>query len=388
MQRDSRLIHTARRPGQVHGAVNPPVYRMSTVVAPDLATLAARGKGPVESTVRYGRMGTPTCFAFEEAMVEVEGGRYCIATSSGLSAISTTLMALLKTGDHMLVSDSAYFPTRTFCETVLRDMGIAVTFYDPRLGAGIADLMQPNTRVVYGESPGSLTFEVQDIPALAAVAHAGGAVMVIDNTWGVVSFQPFSKGVDVSIQACTKYVGGHSDAMLGSITVVDDNLHRTIRASFHAFGSAPGSEEVWLGLRGVRTLSARLTQQYHNGLTVARWLETRPEVAQVLHPALPSHPDHALWQRDFDGGCSLFAIVLQPSVTPTALAAMLDGYHLFAIGYSWGGYESLVVPAHLSRTATTPPFVGPVVRYHVGLEAVEDLLADLEQGFARLGQGS
>lgn len=384
MERDTGLIHAGRRPKEVHGAVNPPVYRMSTVIASTVAELNTRSQGRPDKTVTYGRRGTPTSFAFEEAIAATEGGRYAIATASGLSAISSTLIALLKAGDHILVTDSTYDPARYFCDTVLAGLGITTTYYDPRIGAGIAALIQPNTKVVYLESPGSLTFEVQDVPAIAAAAHAAGALVVADNTWGILSFRPFEKGVDVSLQACTKYVGGHADAMLGAIITVDDDLHLKIRQSFGAFGSAPGSEEVWLGLRGLRSLSARLDRQFAAGLRVAEWLSQRPEVAEVLHPALPSSRDHALWTRDFNGGCGLFGVVLKPPISKTAIAAMLDGYHYFGLGYSWGGFESLVVPAHQRRTAVTTPFAGPIIRYHIGLEAEGDLIADLEAGFARL----
>lgn len=381
---DTRLVHAGRTPEDYQGAVNPPAFRTSTVVAPTVRDLNARGGKRFDHVMTYGRHGTPTTFALEDAVAEIEGGSHCISVGSGLAAITATLTALLAAGDHLLMVDSVYGPTRAFCDQVLSRMGIETTYYDPAAdGAALAALMRPTTKVVFAESPGSHTFEVQDIPALAEAAHAGGAVLVMDNTWGLLSFQPFTKGVDVSLQAATKYIVGHSDAMLGTITCADKELFLRIRTSVALFGYAAGSEEAWLGLRGLRTLGVRLRQQFDSGLRVAAWLKSRPEVARVLHPALADHPGHGLWKRDFNGGCGLFGIELKP-VSEAAVNAMLDGYDLFALGYSWGGFESLVVPTHVNRTATKWPFQGPLVRYHVGLEDPADLIADLERGFDRL----
>lgn len=381
---DTRLVHAGRSPEDYQGAVNPPAFRTSTVVAPTVRELNARGGKRFDHVMTYGRHGTPTTFALEDAVAEIEGGSHCISVGSGLAAITATLTALLSAGDHLLMVDSVYGPTRTFCDQVLARLGVATTYYDPAAdGAALAALMRPETKVVFAESPGSHTFEIQDIPALAEAAHAGGAVLVMDNTWGLLSFQPFTKGVDVSVQAATKYIVGHSDAMLGTITCADRDLFLRIRTSVALFGYAAGSEEAWLGLRGLRTLGVRLRQQFDSGLRVAAWLKSRPEVARVLHPALPDHPGHALWKRDFTGGCGLFGIELKP-VPEAAVEAMLDGYDLFALGYSWGGFESLVVPTHVQRTAAGWPFNGPLVRYHVGLEDPADLIADLDRGFDRL----
>lgn len=380
---DTRIVHAGRSPEDHHGTVNPPAWRASTVIAPTVRELNERGKKRFDHVVTYGRHGTPTTFALEEAVAEIEGGRYCVSVGSGLAAITATLTALLSAGDHLLMVDTVYGPTRAFCDGVLARMGVQTTYYDPGAGADIAALMRPETKVVFTESPGSHTFELQDIPAIAEAAHAGGAVVIMDNTWGILSFQPFTKGVDVSVQAATKYIVGHSDAMLGTITCADKDLFLRIRTSVALFGYAAGSEEAWLGLRGLRTLGVRLRQQFEAGVRVAAWLQSRPEVAQVLHPALASHPGHALWKRDFNGGCGLFGVELKP-VSTAAVEAMLDGYDLFALGYSWGGFESLVVPTHVSRTATPWPFQGPLVRYHVGLEDPADLISDLERGFDRL----
>ncbi len=385
MKKNTRLVHAGRHPEQQFGAVNPPVYRASTILHPSVEAMERSGRTPFEG-VRYGRYGTPTTFAFEEAMAEVEGGGKCIATSSGLAAITGALMAVLRAGDHLLMVDSAYFPTRKFCDAVLAGLGIETTYYDPTIGAGIAAMIRPETRVVFTESPGSLTFEVQDIPAIAEAAHAAGAVVMMDNTWGVLTFQPFAHGVDISVQACTKYVVGHSDAMLGAITCRDPDLWLKVKTSVAAFGHSPGTEELFLGLRGIRTLPVRLRQHADAAMALARWLEARPEVDRVLYPPLESDPGHALWKRDFTGASGLFGVVLKPA-SKAQLDRMLDGYAHFKLGFSWGGFESLVIPTTghaVIRTASdwAPP--GPSLRFHAGLEDVEDLIADLESGFERL----
>jgi cystathionine beta-lyase len=388
MKKTTAILHAGRDPAAFQGAVNPPVYRVSTVVHDSVAALDASNAAPF-AAMSYGRYGTPTSFAFEEAMAELEDGHYCIATSSGLTAITGTLLALLKAGDHLLVADTVYYPTRKFCERALARLGIETSFYDPLIGAAIADLIRPNTRLVYVESPGSLTFEVQDVPAIAAAAHAHGALVVADNTWGVLNFQPFRHGVDVSIQSCTKYVGGHSDAMLGAIVTDDNRLWLKLKRSIVTYGNHPGSEEVYLGLRGLRTLVPRLRQHARSALTLARWLQDRPEVERVLYPALESDPGHALWRRDFTGACGLFGVIFKPYPKPR-LDAMLDGFTQFKLGYSWGGFESLALPAgpdSVVRTATRWDPPGPLVRFHAGLEDIDDLKDDLDRGLRRLAEG-
>jgi len=385
MKKDSRIVHAGRHPEKFSGAVNPPVFHTSTILFPDVATMEAGAAHPFEG-VRYGRFGTPTTFAFEEAMAEVEGGERSIATSSGLAAITGSLVALLKTGDHLLMVDTAYFPTRKFCDSVLASLGIETTYYDPLLGADIAKLIRPNTRVIFTESPGSLTFEVQDIPAIAKVAHDNNALVLIDNTWGVLNFQPFDHGVDVSIQACTKYIVGHADAMLGSITTKDIALWKTLKTSVAAFGHSPGAEELYLGLRGLRTLSVRLRHHTQSAMTLTTWLQSRPEVSRVLYPPLPNDPGHAVWKRDFHGACGLFGVILKPQ-SKKAIDALLDGFKHFKLGYSWGGFESLAIPTTghaVIRTATTWSPEGPSLRFHAGLEDVQDLQEDLERGLEHL----
>ncbi|HEV7462467.1 MAG TPA: cystathionine beta-lyase [Methyloceanibacter sp.] len=377
----TRLAHAGREPARQHGFVNTPIYRGSTVLFPTVACLEANTQD-----FTYGRMGTPTVKALEEAIAELEGGHRTLLTPSGLSAIATALLAFVSVGDEILVADTVYRPNRRFCDNVLKRLGVTTIYYDPLIGAGIKSLITKKTRVVFAESPGSQTFEVQDIPAIVKAAHAAGAVVILDNTWATpLYFKPFAHGVDVSIQAATKYIVGHADAMLGAITATEQ-ASRAVEKAHEDLGLCPGPEDVYLGLRGLRSLGVRLERHQRSGLEIAQWLAGRPEVARVLHPALPSGPGHALWKRDFTGASGLFSIVLKPCAQG-AVAAILDGLSLFGMGYSWGGFESLILPFDPAayRTATTWQAEGPALRLHIGLEDVGDLKADLEAGFARLG---
>lgn len=383
-RRDTVLAHAGRDPGANHGIVNPPVYHASTVVFPTVAKLEASQAAPFDH-IHYGRYGTPTTMALEEAVAALEGGDKAISLPSGLSAIACTLQSFLKAGDHALIVDSTYFPTRRFCNGLLAGFGVEVTYYDPLIGAKIAGLIRPNTRLVFLESPGSLTFEVQDVPAIAKAARARGAVVVMDNTWSAgYYFQPFSHGVDVSIQAATKFIAGHSDAMLGVVTVRKE-LYEQVKTTTANLGVCAGVDECYLGLRGLRSLAARMPRHQETGLKLARWLKARPEVACVLHPALPECPGHELWKRDFTGASGLFSVVLK-EFPKKAVAAMLDGLELFALGFSWGGFESLIVPIYPTkvRSVTRWPHPGPAVRIHAGLEDADDLIEDLAAGLKRL----
>ena len=378
----TRLVVGGRDASAQHGFVNPPVHHASTVLYPSAEDFLAR-----RSRYLYGRRGTPTSEALEDALRELEGPD-CAGVAllpSGLAAISTALFAVLDAGDHLLVTDSAYQPTRRFCDGVLRRKGVETTYYDPLTGSGIAALVKSNTRAVFVEAPGSLSFEVQDVPAIAAAAHANGAVVLMDNTWATpLYFHAFDKGVDLSIQAATKYIGGHSDVMLGTVSANQATWER-LRETVHALGLCVGPDDIYLGLRGLRTMGVRLAQHHQAGLKVARWLAARPEIARVLHPALESCPGHAVWRRDFSGASGLFSIVFKP-VAQSAVNAFLDELRLFGIGASWGGFESLAIPFDCTsiRTATKWLPGGPTVRLHIGLEDVEDLIADLERGFAAL----
>ncbi len=378
----TKLVSGGRDPLSNHGFVNPPVYHASTVVyrtAEDY--LGTHGQ------YTYGRRGTPTSDALTEAIAELDGpecGGVALAPS-GLAAACVALLSALRTGEHVLVTDNVYGPTRKFCDGVLARYGIATSYYDPLIGAGIAALMQPNTRAVFVESPGSLSFEIQDVPAIAAAAHARGAVVLMDNTWATpLHFRALEKGVDLSIQAATKFIGGHSDLMLGTISA-NKATWKNLSDTVFSMGLCVGPDDMYLGLRGLRTLGVRLERHDASGRKIARWLEKRPEVARVIHPALESHPGHAIWQRDFSGACGLFSIVLK-SVPDAAVHAFLNALTLFGIGASWGGYESLVIPFDCSnvRSATSWAPGGPTVRFHVGLEDVDDLIADLERGFAAM----
>ena len=382
----TRMSHAGRAGTRVHGFVNPPVMRGSTVLYPAMADRKAMGARRLDQAMVYGVMGNPTHHALEDIVAEIEGGTRCQIVSSGLAAVTTPLLAYLSAGDHLLMPDSVYGPTRGFCDGMLTRLGVETTYYIPELdGPGLAALMRPNTRVVYMESPGSHTFEMQDVPALAETAHAGGAKVLFDNTWGIHHFQPFRHGVDVSIQALTKYVAGHSDVLLGSITTASEEDWERVRLAALALGQYASPDDCWLALRGVRTMGVRLKQQEQAGLEVARWFATQPEVHQVLHPALPDAPGHAIWRRDFTGACSLFGVAFRSEVSVAATHALVDNLDLFGIGASWGGFESLALPTTGFVTRTGEPvFAGPLVRFHVGLEDVPDLIADLEQGMAML----
>ncbi len=383
----TRLSHAGRAGTRTHGFVNPPVHRGSTVLYPSCDARRELGKRRLEQELIYGTMGSPTHHALEDVITEIEGGTRCQIVSTGLAAVTTPLLAYLKAGDHCLMPDSVYGPARHFAEGMLVRIGIETNFYDPEIGeAAIAALLRPNTAVLYTESPGSHTFEVQDIPMLTRVAHAHGAKVLMDNTWGLHFFQPFRHGVDVSIQALTKYAGGHSDVLLGSVTVATDEDWERVRGAAMALGQYASPDDCWLTLRGLRTLGVRLERQMQAGIEVAEWLRGRPEVLEVLHPALPGAHGHELWKRDFDGACSLFGVVFRPEFSPEATQAMVDSLTLFGIGASWGGYESLILPTtgFVTRTAGTGIFGGPVCRIHVGLEDTADLIADLEQGLGVL----
>jgi cysteine-S-conjugate beta-lyase len=384
----TRFVTGGRDPFAQHGYINPPVYHASTLLYRSAEDYLAR-----RSRYQYGRRGTPTSEALSDAIAELEGPA-CAGVAllpSGLAACSIALMAMLKSGDHLLVTDSVYEPTRIFCNGILSRQGVTTTYYDPLIGNGIAALIKPNTRAVYLESPGSLSFEIQDVPAIAAAAHAHGAVVLMDNTWASpLYFRALEHGVDLAIQSGSKYIGGHSDVMLGTISAnrtTNETIWPQLIKTVHAMGLCVGPDDMYLGLRGVRTMGVRLAQHYAAGLAVARWLEARPEVLRVVHPALARHPGHALWQRDYTGACGLFSIVLKP--TPqSAVFAFIDALRLFGIGASWGGFESLVIPFDCSRIRTATQWApgGPTVRFHIGLEDVDDLIADLERGFAAMAK--
>ncbi|MGY9056876.1 MAG: cystathionine beta-lyase [Alphaproteobacteria bacterium] len=376
------LTHAGRDPHAHFGAVNTPVFRASTILSPTYAD-RKREKGPREP--RYGRRGTPTTFTLEDVLAEIEGADAAIICPSGLSAITTALLAFLQQGDHLLMADCVYGPARNFATKLLPRYGITTTFFAPDIGASIADLIQDNTKVVYLEAPGSLTFEMQDIPAIAKAAHAHGCTVITDNTWATgLYFKPFQHGCDVSVHAATKYIVGHSDAMLGAITCTEAT-YAPIREMWDLLGISAAPDDVYLATRGVRTMQVRLEQHQKNALEVATWLQGRPEVQQVLYPALGNDPGHAIWKRDFTGASGLFSMIIQQS-SEAQLEAFFDGLELFGMGSSWGGYESLLVPSDAggNRTATewNPP--GPLLRLHIGLENPADLIADIEAGFARM----
>ncbi len=383
---DTLLTHAGRAPEANHGVVNPPVYHASTILFPTVAALEAAQKNRYNQ-VTYGRYGTPTTFAFEEAVAAVEGGHRAIAFGSGAAACAVAIFAFVRAGDHILVPDSVYGPVRAFCNGFLQRFGVANTFYDPLIGGGIEALIRDNTRLIYLESPGSLTFEVQDVPAIVAIAKARGIATALDNTWAAPLFlKPLALGVDVEVIAATKYIVGHSDGMMG-VAVCTERSFMPVREAATALGTHAAPDDCYLALRGLRTAGVRLRQHQEQGLALARWLKQRPEVERVLHPALPDCPGHEHWKRDFTGASGLFSIVLRRDFAKPAVDAMLDGMELFGIGASWGGFESLILPVHPARLRTAKRWdTGPVVRLHAGLEDPGDLVADLERGFERLNR--
>ncbi|MCP1833026.1 cystathionine beta-lyase [Bradyrhizobium sp. USDA 4532] len=381
-QAATRLVTAGRDTEAQKGFVNPPVFHGSTVLYPTAEDLHAH-----RAEFTYGRHGSPTTRALQDVLMALEGPQ-CAGVGlapSGLAAISTTLLAVLKTGDHLLVCDNAYRPTRNFCDNMLKRYGIETSYFDPLIGAGIETLFKPNTRAVLIEAPGSQTFEMPDVRAISAVAHARGALMIDDNTWATPLYhRSLEQGVDISMQAGTKYIGGHSDIMFGTIAA-NAKAWPLIQEAIRLLGVCAGPDDVYLALRGVRTLSVRLAQHHRSGLEIARWLGARPEVDRLLHPALDTDPGHAIWKRDFTGASGLFSIVLKP-VPQTAVDAMLNALTLFGMGFSWGGFESLAIPFDCSdyRTATKWSPGGPTLRLHIGLENLDDLKADLDRGFAAL----
>jgi len=384
MKKDTLLSRIGRDPARYQGMVNTPVFRTSTVIFPDLATYEARG-GTDYKKMRYGLYGTPTTFAFEEAVSKMEGGYAAVALPSGLAAITAALCAFLKSGDHLLVTDSAYVPTRSFCNNRLKAFGIETEYYDPLIGAGIERLIRPNTKAIFCETPGSLTFEMQDLPAIAAVAHAREIPVLADNTWGTpYYFRAFERGVDVSIHAATKYICGHSDIMMGIITT-NERYWLQVRKAVAEYGFGVSPEDCYLALRGFRTIGVRMRQQMQNALKVARWLQKRADVQRVLYPPLEDDPGHQIWKRDFDGAASLFSFVMIP-VSNKAVETFINSLQLFGIGSSWGGFESLIQIAHIAqhRTATHWNPGAPTIRLHIGLEDPDDLIADLDAAFAAM----
>lgn len=379
---ETRLVEAGRRKEWTAGIVNPPVWRASTILFDSVEDMEAANP-PRDGTLHYGRNGTPTTWALCDALTELEPGAALTRLyPSGSAAVAGALLSVLEAGDELLMVDSAYGPTRALCDTVLKRFGVATHYYDPLVGEGIEALIGERTRAIFLESPGTHTFEVQDVPAIARVARARGLVTLLDNTWATpLYFQAMEAGVDVSILACTKYVGGHADLMLGAVTVTEPQARR-LEQTRRVLGQTAGPDDAWLALRGLRTLAVRLERHQASALKVAEWLQGQPQVARVLHPALPDCPGHESWRRDFKGATGLFSFALAGGDS-AARARLIDGLELFGIGYSWGGFESLAVPADPVRTATRAEWPGPLVRLHIGLEDADDLIADLAAGLAR-----
>ncbi|MGF1687232.1 cystathionine beta-lyase [Photobacterium japonica] len=383
---ETKIVTAGRSSQWTQSLVNPPVSRASTIVFDSVAEMKHATANRANKALFYGRRGTNTHFAFQDAMVELEGGVGCALYPCGTAAITNAILAFVKAGDHILMVDGVYEPTRNFCDSILDKMGVETTYYDPMIGEGIRDLIRPNTSILFLESPCSITMEVQDVPTLAAIAHEQDITVMLDNTWASpINFQPFEHGVDISIQAATKYIVGHSDVMLGT-AVANEKCWAQLRESSYLMGQCTSPDDVYLAMRGVRTLGVRMKQHQENSLKVAAWLAQRPEVDRVLHPAFESCDGHEFFKRDFTGCNGLFSVVLNRG-SSDALTAMLDGMSHFSMGFSWGGFESLILAnenINSLRTATKKTYAGPLLRLHIGLENADDLIADLERGFERL----
>ena len=376
----TKLAHAGRNPDEQFGFINTPIYRGSTVLYPSVEAINKR-----DQRYTYGTKGTPTSDALNSAWAEISGAAGSVAVPSGLAAVALALLATTKAGDHILITDSVYRPTRVFAEDFLKRFGVEISYFDPMIGAGISSLFQANTRVVFTESPGSQSFEVQDVPAIAGEAHKKGISVIMDNTWATpLLFPPHAHGVDLAIEAGTKYLGGHSDLLLGMVTA-NDSHWKALRDTYDLFAMCAGPEDMFLALRGLRTMHLRLKHAEQQALAMAHWMKSRAEVAKVLHPAFSDCPGHETWKRYFSGSSGLFSVVLHP-YSEKAVAAMLDGLELFGMGYSWGGYESLIVPFDCKtyRTATQWAPGGPALRLQIGHEDVADLQRELDAAFARL----
>jgi cystathionine beta-lyase len=386
MKQDTKIVNAGRSEKWTNGVVNPPVTRASTVVFNSVAEMNNALINRHNQTMVYGRRGTNTSFAFSDAMIDLEGGAGCALYPSGTAAITNAILAFVKQGDHILMVDSAYEPTRDYCDKILAKMGVATTYYDPMIGANIEALIKDNTRIVFLESPGSLTMEVQDVPAISAIAHKHDCIVMLDNTWGAgINFKPFNYGVDVSVQAATKYIVGHSDVMLGTATAIDKYWPQ-LRDYSYLMGQCTSPDDLYLALRGIRTLGVRLKQHQQSAIKVAQWLSSRSEVGKILHPAFESCPGHEFFKRDFEGSNGLFSFTLNCG-DQLSLTAFLDGLNHFKMGYSWGGFESLILGIsniNNIRTVTTFDCQYPLIRLHIGLEDVNDLIEDLSRGFDRL----
>jgi len=386
MKQDTKIVNAGRSAKWTNGVVNPAVTRASTVVFDSVKEMNNAVANRHNQTMVYGRRGTTTSFAFSDAMTELEGGAGCALYPSGTAAITNAILAFVQQGDHILMVDTAYEPTRDYCDKILAKMGVTTTYYDPLVGVGIEALIQDNTRIIFLESPGSITMEVQDVPAISDVAHKHDCIVMLDNTWGAgINFKPFDYGVDVSIQAATKYIVGHSDVMLGTATAVEKHWPQ-LRDYSYLMGQCTSPDDLYLALRGVRTIGVRLKQHQQSALKVANWLKGRPEVAKILHPAFETCPGHEFFKRDFKGSNGLFSFTLNCG-NKAALTAFLDGLHHFKMGYSWGGFESLILGitnVNAIRSATNFDCKFPLIRLHIGLEDVDDLIADLAAGFDRI----